>query len=599
MQNHCAAQLFRLSFGAEAAIKKPHMPKLKKLLIISFSVLFVIICLNIAGYYYSASFSKQREVAESGHNISAYQQVLIQQLSRKISVISIHHYFSEDQFQQQKNETNDLIRETTANQNVLGNLIRNVPGRFQNLQPEFQKTVVAFSNIHSFANIQMAQDPGKRQEDPEMQKQLLANEAAYMAAMKNINHGFIGFEENVEHNLNKVKDAMISSLFTALIILAIVLIIPIVKLNVKANEKLQASLNEIKKAEQAIKSSEQKYRHLFESNPLPMYIFDVETLRFLEVNERAVQYYGFSREEFSNMTILDIRPEREKGRVQNVIPEIKDNDQMHVMGRWVHQKKNGEEMIVEIITHKIDYHNREALLVLSNDVTKNIRLQQQLLEEKIAKQREIAKATLSVQEKERNEIGKELHDNVNQILTSAKLHMELIESFGAEKHLPKGIELVDTAIKEIRRLSKSLVPPTLNDMGLLPSIEDICENMNILGSMSITFTPINFDEDRFENDFKLTLFRIVQEQLTNIVKHANASEVEITLEQKPELIQLLVEDNGKGFNKMQKRRGIGINNIINRADVYGGVVTINTAEGKGCTLDVRFPVKEKEAQICG
>lgn len=575
------------------------MSKLKKLLIISFSVLFIIICLNIAGYYYSASFSKQREAAASGHNISAYQQVLIQQLSRKISVLSIHHYFSEDQFLQQKKEAADLIKETSSNQNALKTLIsKNLPNHYQNIQTEFQRTSVAFNNIFLLANKKMNENSGERQEDYEMQKQLLENETAYMAAMKNINHAFIAFEENVVRNLNKVKDSMITSLFTALIILAIVLIIPVVKLNVKANEKLEASLNEIKKAEQAIKSSEQKYRHIFESNPLPMYIFDIETLRFLEVNERAVQYYGFSREDFSNMTILDIRPEREKGRVQNVIPEIKDNDQMHVMGKWIHQKKNGEEMIVEIITHKIDYHGREALLVLSNDVTKNVRLQQQLLEEKIAKQREIAKATLSVQERERNEIGKELHDNVNQILTSAKLHMELIESFGIEKHLPKGIELVDTAISEIRRLSKSLVPPTLNDMGLLPSIEDICENMNVLGSMSIAFTPINFDEDYFENDFKLTLFRIIQEQLTNILKHANATEVEITLEQKAQFIHLLIEDNGKGFNKMQKRRGVGINNIINRADVYSGVVTINTAEGKGCTLDVRFPVKEKQAQKC-
>lgn len=574
------------------------MPKLKRLLVISSSVLFVIICLNIAGYYFSSSFSNQREVAESGHNISAYQQVLIQQLSRKISVLSIHHYFSEEQFAQQKTETNDLIRETADNQNTLKALIyQNLPKRYQNMRADFQKTVVAFSNIYSLANAQMNQDPGRRQEDPEMQKQLRDNETACMSAMKNIHQSFIAFEENVESNLNRVKDAMITSLFMALILLAVVLVIPVVKLNVKTNKELHASLEEVRKAEQAIKLSEQKYRHLFEVNPMPMYIFDIETLRFLEVNERAVQYYGYSREEFLSMNILDIRPEHERDRVQNVLPGLKDDNEMHMMGKWIHRKKNGEEMIVEIITHKIDYAGMESLLVLSNDVTRNVRLQQQLLEEKVARQRDIAKATLSVQEKERNEIGKELHDNVNQILTSAKLHLELIESFGTEKHLPKGIELVDTAINEIRRLSKSLVPPSFSDMGLLPSIEDIVENMNVLRSVSIVFTPVNFDEDCFENDFKLTLFRIVQEQLTNIVKHANATEAEITLEQNSGYIHLLIEDNGRGFNKIQKRKGIGITNIINRADVYSGVVTINTAEGKGCSLHIRFPIRESTAQL--
>jgi PAS domain S-box-containing protein len=327
-----------------------------------------------------------------------------------------------------------------------------------------------------------------------------------------------------------------------------------------------------------------------------MWIFDVESLRFLEVNERMLEHYGYKREEIERMTCLDIRPDREKERLQKIIPTYTSKDELYSAGHWVHKKKNGEEIIVDIMTCMMDYGQSRALLVLANDVTKNLELQQELMNSKLAHQREVAKASLSVQEKERTDIGKELHDNVNQILTSVKLHLEMIDAKTDPVHLGKSIDGVKTAIAEIRRLSKSLVPPTFNDMGLIGAIDDLVENMNLYSPLSIKFLHYDFDEDGFSDDLKLTLFRVVQEQLTNVVKHSQASEVLIQLSNDNDYIGLVIDDNGRGCDKGKKRNGIGINNIINRADMFNGEVNIDTEPGKGFRLEVVFPAQKTEAR---
>ncbi|HEX6334829.1 MAG TPA: PAS domain S-box protein [Flavisolibacter sp.] len=346
-------------------------------------------------------------------------------------------------------------------------------------------------------------------------------------------------------------------------------------------------------AEKKIQESEKKYRYLFQANPMPMWIFDAETLQFLEVNKMAIDHYGYSAEEFSQMTILDIRPKKEVARFKKYFAGYREASETPVRGVWTHLKKDGEKMFVEIITHPISYNGREAILVLSKDVTRKIELQNELMEEKIAHQKEIARATLSVQEKERNEIGKELHDNVNQILTSAKLHLEFIENELAdkEKHRKTSINLVTSAIQEIRRLSKSLVPPSLNDVGLVQSIHDLVENINGFGSVKLEFSYGELS-DTIDADLQLTIFRIIQEQTTNILKYAEATKATIALHEENGFLKLSVSDNGKGFDPSQHRKGIGITNIINRAEIYQGNVDIFSTPGNGCRLQVVFKMKK-------
>jgi PAS domain S-box-containing protein len=118
---------------------------------------------------------------------------------------------------------------------------------------------------------------------------------------------------------------------------------------------------------ETIKENEAKYRYMFHNNPQPMWIYDVETLAFLEVNEAAINHYGYSQEEFLSMTLLDIRPEKEHNKFLEVVRE--NNNYYSNSGEWVHRKKNGELIIVEILWHSIIFNQKKARHVLINDIT--------------------------------------------------------------------------------------------------------------------------------------------------------------------------------------------------------------------------------------
>jgi PAS domain S-box-containing protein len=341
-------------------------------------------------------------------------------------------------------------------------------------------------------------------------------------------------------------------------------------------------LNQVK-----LQKSEIQYRYLFHRNPMPMWIFDLATYRFLEVNETAIKHYGFSAEEFSRMTIFDIRPTTEHARVRSIAENEKEENTQYDRGLWRHQKKNGEVIFVEIFSHLLEYEGKRAMLVLAQDITKNIQLQEQLLKEKSTRQQQIMKANILMQEKARKDIGYELHDNVNQLLGAAKLYIESIAPIEGEfeEYRQEGIKLIRFAIEEIRSLTKTLVPPRLADVGLANSVKDLIANIEKTQPIRISF-KCKLDEKFIDNNIKLAAYRIIQEQTSNILKYASATKITIDIRQDNQGLSLTVFDNGVGFEPSQKRDGIGFTNIMNRALMYNGRVKIDSSPGKGCTLFV-------------
>jgi PAS domain S-box-containing protein len=133
---------------------------------------------------------------------------------------------------------------------------------------------------------------------------------------------------------------------------------------------MSSDITFIKKADEELRNSNEKYKYLFDNNPLPMWIYDLQTTQFLEVNEAAVIKYGYPKEEFLRMTLKDIRPRED---VSLLLDNIKyTSETIAASGPWRHLKKNGEIIFVEIISHTIQFEGREARLVLSNDVTEKV-----------------------------------------------------------------------------------------------------------------------------------------------------------------------------------------------------------------------------------
>ena len=212
-------------------------------------------------------------------------------------------------------------------------------------------------------------------------------------------------------------------------------------------------------------------------------------------------------------------------------------------------------------------------------------------------QRLLTEQMITVQEREREWIGRELHDNVSQVLTTVKLYLEMASRQCDNPLLPRSMDLINSSITEIRNLSHQLSAPTLGTRSLIDSFNALIETLKF--STNLKF---EFDHSRYTGhvimDQKLAVYRILQEQLNNIVKHANASKIWITLSQDNNNIILTVRDNGRGFDTTVKTDGMGINNIISRAKVFDGIVQMEAASGRGCSLAVTIPIVKLEVAPC-
>jgi two-component system sensor histidine kinase UhpB len=344
---------------------------------------------------------------------------------------------------------------------------------------------------------------------------------------------------------------------------------------------------------QYLRESEERYRELFNNNPMPMWVFDAVTFRFLEANSSAVHHYGYTHEEFMSKTLADIRLDGDTEELREEVEMIRGSVAGVRKGIRRHVKKNGEIIFVDIAWHNINYKNRPAILVLAGDVTERIQLEEELNEQRISRQKQITEAVILAQEKERTEIGKELHDNVNQILGASNLYINtaMTDEEMRQELLERSTELVSNAINEIRKISKSLITPGLREIGLIESIEDIIDDLKLTkDKLVIDLDLQNISEEQIEDRRKLTLFRIVQEQLNNIVKHARATRALIRLSGEQDHIVLTVSDNGVGFDVGRHRKGVGITNIISRTELFNGRVEIQSMQGEGCTLTVSLPM---------
>jgi PAS domain S-box-containing protein len=206
---------------------------------------------------------------------------------------------------------------------------------------------------------------------------------------------------------------------------------------------------------------------------------------------------------------------------------------------------------------------------------------------------DITDSITRAQQEERERISHELHDNVNQILTTANLYLRLPEEeyYRSEDIRKKVSDLTECAIEEIRQLSRGLVSPHFNEVGLIGHITRLVDDIRHAAPYHIQFTHDNrSDIELLERERKLALFRILQEQLKNIILHARASQVRISLHCLETHVRLSIGDDGQGFDAKTTPQGLGLSHIFERAQRYQGEVTLETAPGKGCLLTVEMPI---------
>ncbi len=255
------------------------------------------------------------------------------------------------------------------------------------------------------------------------------------------------------------------------------------------------------------------------------------------------------------------------------------------------QKADGDYAYVHDRGHII-YENGKAsrMIGATQDISARRITEFKLMQEKQTKQREITNAVLTAQENERADMGKELHDNVNQILVAAMLYMKMAKNDDADKklYIEKSCGYITNAVDEIRKISKSLIPIGMQHIGLVESIKDLLDDISKAYPIKIEFKDDCIQDADLNQKLKLNIFRIVQEQSNNILRHSNATRFSVGLSKQDDKIILIISDNGQGCDNLKNNNGVGIVNIKSRADLYDGKVTITSSPGMGYELKVEL-----------
>jgi PAS domain S-box-containing protein len=328
-------------------------------------------------------------------------------------------------------------------------------------------------------------------------------------------------------------------------------------------------------------SSERDLATVLENMPVGAYILQND--RFVFVNPLFERITGYSREAI----LGDLRPEllvhEEDLPMAQRRYELRRNGIVsgdHYTLRFI--RSDGSVVFVEAIVSRIVYKGQPATIGSVTDVT-----------DRLQEVNRINKAVIDAQEKERMQIGMELHDHVQQILAGAMLTLDYAESqFDDRKSSMEALRDVksylDLGIHELRRLSHQLAPSMKTAEQLPEKINELVHSMNAGDRLRI-----DVDTDRFltleDEELELAIYRIIQEQLNNILKHAEAKRVTIRLDQTDDGLLLSIRDDGKGFDPAARAPGIGLENIRRRAVAMNGDLKILSAPGKGCELILQAP----------
>jgi two-component system NarL family sensor kinase len=209
---------------------------------------------------------------------------------------------------------------------------------------------------------------------------------------------------------------------------------------------------------------------------------------------------------------------------------------------------------------------------------------------------ELLRTKLEIQEETFRNISQEIHDNIGQALSFVKLNLGTVDAYNAEEvkeKLAESKNLLSKTIHDLRDIARSLSPDFLNEIGLCSSIE---QQLQLLDKTDQYKTSFTVEGEIYKNDQQqeLVVFRIVQELLNNIVKHAEANAINVKINYLPEKLMITVQDNGKGFDTkaMQSSKdnnGLGLRNMLNRMTLINGFININSKPGEGTTAEIDLP----------
>jgi PAS domain S-box-containing protein len=339
----------------------------------------------------------------------------------------------------------------------------------------------------------------------------------------------------------------------------------------------------------ALQESEERYRALFENSKDALYVHDLSGI-YISVNRAAERLTGYSRAEIIGKNIADlIAPQH--------LPDVQENlcRKLEAEGETTYEietiTKDGRRVPVEISSRLIYEHGiAVGIQGTARDITDRKRAQKAL---RIYSQR-----LIEAQEAERQSVARELHDEVGQVLTAVKINLHSIQNTCKTREcmprIEEGLGIVEEALGHVRELSFNLRPALLDDLGLTAALRWYLDRYAQRTGMQTELLS-DFDDERLPRELETACFRIAQEALTNIARHAQATKASIRFERSNGTLLLTVADNGVGFDvngfDQHGASALGLRGMMERAQAIGGAIAMHSRPAKGTEIQARLPIK--------
>jgi PAS domain S-box-containing protein len=367
-----------------------------------------------------------------------------------------------------------------------------------------------------------------------------------------------------------------------------------------------SDISQLKQVEESLRESENKYRLLVESSLFPVVVDSLEDNRILFANDLAQQYIGLLPE----TTLGLLAPELWCDPVDRERFIAKVTAGESVIARETRLRTcTGEEKTVLISMARVEFDKIPAALSILADISehKQAMLEQESLANQVeqAQQRMkvLSKLLLDSHEQERKRISRELHDEIGQLLTAMKINLRsLISNTGTEGWVSEYIvrlkdqeSLIDTTIQQVRRIASELRPPVLDDLGLLPAIRWYLDHHVIQNNIQATLTDQSLPE-RLAPAIENTCYRVLQEAVTNVLRHAKATHVNVFIGCESEYLRLVIHDNGLGFaveetrSRAARGESFGLLSMQERVELIGGSLHISSSMHQGTAVTALLPL---------
>ena len=341
-----------------------------------------------------------------------------------------------------------------------------------------------------------------------------------------------------------------------------------------------------------------EYELMFRQCPLPMWIHDFDSFRFIDVNQAALEEFGYTREEILTMTLFDIRPASEHPRLRLMIENRRDQPvatAFDKFGYWVYLRKDGSRIDFEIRATIVHIGGEPARLVVARNVAE-AQAAHNALRESEARYRALARRLQTIREEERVELSRTIHDELGQSLTALKIDLSMISKRldpALQERIDAAAAAVDRMIQQVRNIATELRPGVLDHLGLVAALEWQAREFTRRSGISCQFTP-PAEEPLLTQDQAVSLFRILQESLTNVVRHARASHVTVVLQVDSDGVRLVIEDDGIGLSEERRKdhASLGLIGMEERARFIDARLSIQCRAGRGTSVVVELPLQE-------